>query len=174
MSSTLPIEPIRATDAASAAFTVADIIGAQLSVPVAELKSLMAQVRERRGFNHAQLAAMDTAIERAHRIAVQSQQLARLAGGRLRQSHERLGLHTVVGDLVHARRGQLRTQGAQVRLALKPVEIIVDPGLLTGLCDAAIDWAAEHGGNISIHLDIKNWPEYGVLMVKAGGTVRVQ
>lgn len=157
--------------AALAALPLSGVIGAELAQSVAQMEAVLVDVRLNRAISRQQLAMLDMALDQAKRIAVQSQQISRLAGGRLRQSHERLGLHTLMLDVLHGRRHTLQQGGRQVRHHLKPVDVIVDPGLLYGLMEVAVDWAAEQGHVLQIKLDIKNWPEHGVLSLKASDHV---
>ena len=71
-----------------------------------------------------------------------SQQITRLAGGRLRQSHERLSLSDIVLDVLNSQAIAFRARGLEVRHHIKPIEVIVDPGLLSSLVGVAVDWAA--------------------------------
>lgn len=153
--------------------TLPGIIGAQLSQPVSLMKDVLAQFRQTHTISRTQMAILGEAVNAAHRIALQSQQISRLAGGRLRQSHERLSLHTLLQEVLDNKLAQAARTGLQVRRKIKPVEVIVDPGLLWSLLEVAIDWAAEQGQRIQVSLDVKNWPEYGILMLKASQHVAV-
>jgi CheY-like chemotaxis protein len=148
---------------------LAEIIGTNLALPVGQLRALAQQARTHPVWSEARLAALDDAVEAAHRLSVQSQQLARLTGGRLRQSHERLPLHAILLDLLLQRQAAFKRQEIAVRQQLAPVEVIVDPGLLVGLLESLIDWAAQMGGEVQVKLGMKNWPEHGLLTVRATG-----
>ncbi|MET0312701.1 MAG: hypothetical protein ABW051_11680 [Burkholderiaceae bacterium] len=154
-----------------AEFAVAGIIGSELSGPVATMKQVVQEFDRTRKISRHQMAMLREAIDHAHRVAKQSQQLARLAGGRLRQSHERLGVHELLEAALRERAEAFQLAGVEVYRNIKPVEVIVDPGLLSSLIDAALDWALDRGLRLVISLDIKNWPEHGILMVKASQTV---
>lgn len=153
--------------------TLPGVIGAQLSQPVAMMKDVLAQFRHTHTISRTQMVILGEAVNAAHRIALQSQQISRLAGGRLRQSHERLSLHTLLQEVLDTKLNQAAHTGLQVRRKIKPVEVIVDPGLLWSLLEVAVDWAAEQGQRIQVSLDVKNWPEYGILMLKASQHVAV-
>lgn len=153
--------------------TLPGIIGAQLSQPVALMKDVLAQFRHTHTISRTQMVILSEAVNAAHRIALQSQQISRLAGGRLRQSHERLSLHTLLQEVLDSKLMQAGHTGLQVRRKIKPVEVIVDPGLLWSLLEVAVDWAAEQGQRIQASLDVKNWPEYGILMLKASQHIKV-
>ena len=170
-----PPAPVAATAPAPAGLapTLPGIIGAQLSQPVALMKDVLAQFRHTHTISRTQMVTLGEAVNAAHRIALQSQQISRLAGGRLRQSHERLSLHTLLQEVLDNKLNQAAHTGLQVRRKIKPVEVIVDPGLLWSLLEVAVDWAAEQGQRIQVSLDVKNWPEYGILMLKASQHIAV-
>lgn len=152
---------------------LAGAIGAELAAPVARLQQLAQELRIRPHLSSDDLADLDAAIAEAHRIAVQSQQLARLAGGKLRQSHEKLALHTILHDVLLEHHALFAARGIEARQHLRPVDIIVDPSLLVSLLQAAIQWASERGSRLVVRLSMKNWPENGLLVIKAQRTVQV-
>ncbi len=142
---------------------VAAALGRDLADPIGAMRVTLQNVRERNEFGEAHLAQLDEAVAQAHRISVCSQQIARLAAGRLRQSHEKLALHAVLAEVVESRQAAWFSHGIDVRPLVKPVEVIVDPSLLVGLLEAALDWAAGQGLRIGLKLEVKNWPEHGLL-----------
>lgn len=152
-------------------FAVAGVIGSELSRPLATMQLVVQEFKRSRRISRHQMAMLCEAIDVAHKVAKQSQQLARLAGGRLRQSHERLGVHEILDAALRERAGAFQRAGAELYRNIRPVEVIVDPGLLSSLIDAALDWALDRGPRLVISLDIKNWPEHGVLIIKASQTV---
>lgn len=103
-------------------------------------------------------------LERARQVGLASQQIARFASGRVRQSHERLNLtQTVQSVLVHRHR-ETAARGIEVRQVLKPVDVIVDPSLLFSLLNTLLDWALAHArSNIEFKLDQKTWPAHARL-----------
>lgn len=151
---------------------LAEVIGASLAAPVTRLRTLLAEVRLDRSWSDGRLAALEQAVEETHRIGLQSQHLARLLGGKLRQSHEKLALHRVVLDLLAQRQASATAAGVVMRQHVKPVEVIVDPGLLVGLLEALVDWALQAGDELLVKLEMKNWPEHGLLTVRAVGRDR--
>lgn len=152
---------------------LAEAIGRELASRLDLLQRLVDEACGPAGGLKAHAAAIDEALQACRQIAQRSQQLARLAGGRLRQSHERLWLHTVMHDVLAQRAPVLARGGVQLRHQLRPVEVIVDPGLLVGLLEAAVDWAAAQGQALRVTLAIKHWPEHGVLVLKASAPVQV-
>ena len=149
------------------------IIGAELAEEVSRMQQVMQDVRSARSISRAQVATLESAIRAAHRIAMHSQQISRLAGGRLRQSHERLELHTIVHDVLGGMATQFKLGGFEVSHRLKNVDVIVDPGLLLSLITVAMDWSIEQGRRLQVRLDIKNWPAHAELVIKASQIVAV-
>lgn len=112
------------------------------------------------------LRALREEVERARQIGMASQQLARLASGRVRQSHERVDLaQTLAGVLTHrAREIQARGVNVESLPAAKPVEILIDAPLLFGLLNTMLDWAlACARSNISLRIGVKAWPAHARL-----------
>ncbi|MCJ0764592.1 hypothetical protein [Variovorax terrae] len=150
---------------------LAGIIGAELSGPLATAQHIVQNFTKTQKISRAQLRLLHDTIDLARRVAMQSQQIARLAGGRLRQSHERLSLDAILNQALDEHTADFQQHGKELYRSIKPVEIIVDPGLLSSLVDAAIVWAASRGQRLVVSLDIKNWPEHGLLLIKASQTV---
>ncbi len=113
-------------------------------------------------------------IDRLRRKAMSMQQIARLAQNRVRQSHEKLSLQEVVQNLLDDRKAEYVAAGMVVDTRFKPVEIIVDPGLLMSLISAAVDWVTEFGTVVRLSTSMKNWPQHGQLKLVAAQGVRTQ
>lgn len=155
-----------ATEEVSAA-QMAQAIGASLAPPVSDLDALLRGLREQRALAPAQLDALEAALQRIHTISLHSQQLGRLADGHLRQSHERLALHEATLDVLMQPNASWRRAGLGLRQQLRPVDVIVDPGLLVSLLEATFGWAAQMGDKLLVKLGMKNWPEHGLLVVRS-------
>ena len=61
----------------------------------------------------------------------------------------------------------LQARRIEIHRNIKPVEIIVDPGLLSSLVEAALTWGCSQGKLVVVSLGLKNWPEHGILAIKA-------
>lgn len=152
-------------------YALAGVIGFQLSEPLADMQRIVHDLISTGKISRAQVQELSGAIETARRVAMQSQQLARLSRGRLRQSHERLGLDSVVKQALAERNQFFHQRGIELVQRIKRVEVIVDPGLLSSLIEAAIDWASERGRRLTVSLEIKHLPEHGLLVFKSTQTV---
>jgi hypothetical protein len=102
------------------------------------------------------------------------QQISRLAQNRIRQSHEKLSLPVVAQGVLDERQAEYAALGMVVNTRYKPVEIIVDPGLLVSLIVGALDWVTEFGSVVRMDTSMKNWPQHGILSFVAAQGVRTQ
>lgn len=152
-------------------FLLAGVIGAHLAEPLHVIGKLLDECIRTRGISSAQMQQLRASLARASQIAKQSQQIARLASGRLRQSHERLKLDVILRDALHGRADSFLRHEVEVHQNLNPVEIIVDASLLSSLIEVALDWALNMGQRLVVMLDMKNWPEYGVLLIKTSPSI---
>lgn len=150
---------------------LAGVIGSELSAPLAAMQYVLHEFTRTRSINRSQIMLLESSLEAARSVAMHSQQIARLAGGRLRQSHERLKLDELLRDALQQRSTVFHQRGIEVYQSLKPVEVIVDAGLLSSLIDTAIDWAMSVGHRLVVTLEMKNWPEHGMLLIKASDSV---
>jgi hypothetical protein len=113
-------------------------------------------------------------IEGLRRKAMGMQQISRLAQNRLRQSHEKLMLHLVTQSMLDDHKGEFAADGLVITTHFKPVEVIVDPGLLFSMVAAALGWVTEFGTIVRISSGMKNWPKHGQLVFSAAQGVRTQ
>lgn len=148
-------------------FSIAGVIGAELSAPLHSLLQVFHALGDSNRLSSEERRALEEAWEAANRIARQSQQLARLAEGRLRQSHERVSLDQMLDSALHERQHVFLARGVQLAKSIKAVEIVVDPGLLSNLVHTAIDWALDDSQQVSVSLGINDWPEHGLLSITA-------
>ena len=144
-------------------FALAGILGRELAQPLSEMQSVLLEVERSNLLTGEDVRRLFAGISSARTLAMQSQQIARLACGRLRQSHENLKLDGVVLASLQEHAAVFRRQGIEVFQRLRPVEVIVDAGLLYSLINAALDWAAGLRGKLTVTLEMKNWPEHGLL-----------
>lgn len=143
------------------------IIGAELARHTAALDGVLQAFRRTRSITRSQVDTLRSATDAIHRVGIYSQQLSRLAGGRLRQSHERLSLDDLLRRVLADNDWRYYEQGLTIQHNLHTVDVILDPGLLVSLLDVAIDCAARHGQVINMFLTIRNWPEHGLLTIKS-------
>lgn len=80
-------QPPAAGSSEHSEFVLAGAIGAQLSEPLAAMQYVLRQFDKTQTITPSQMRLLKTSLDFALTVAKQSQQIARLASGRLRQSH---------------------------------------------------------------------------------------
>lgn len=73
----------------------------------------------------------------------------------------------ILRDALRDRAEAFQHGGVELYQNIRPVEVTVDASLLSSLVDAALDWALSNGRRLLITLEIKNWPEHGILLIKS-------
>lgn len=117
--------------------------------------------------DRSSLRALGDEIQRARQVSMSGQQLARLASGRLRQTHERLMLTETLKDVLTQRDRETQARGIHIKQVLRPAEVIVDASLLFSLLNSLLGWSMEHArSTIEFRIDIKTWPTHARLAAK--------
>ena len=137
------------------------------------LENIMQVAANPKGFGQ-NLSRTHFLIDRMRRKAMSMQQIARLAQNRVRQSHEKLSLPEVTKSVLEDRKSEDVSTGLVIDTRFKPVDIIVDPGLLMSLISTALDWVTEFGTVVRIATAMKNWPQHGQLIFSSAQGVRTQ
>lgn len=156
---------------APADFRLSGLIGQQLSEPLAQLQAALEDIEKTQHLSRENMLVLSANVALARKLAMQSQQIARLASGQLRQSHETMKLDELVTTALQERVSSFRQRGIDVFQRIRPVEVIVDAALLHSLVNTALDWAAELGCKLTVTLEMKNWPEHGLLTLKTSHVV---
>lgn len=113
------------------------------------------------------LRALRDAVAQAREAGMVSQQLARLASGRLRLSRERVHLTQVLRGVLTQRSRETQARGIQIRQLLQPIELTTDASLLFSLLNAMMDWAlANTHSSLEMRLDLTPWPAKARLMCR--------
>ena len=149
-------------------FALAGAIGLQLSEPLANMRAALEAIEQTQHLSRENMLVLVDGVNLARKLAMQSQQIARLASGRLRQSHETMKLDELVLAALREQSKAFKQRGIEIFQRIRPVEVIVDAALLHSLVDAALDWAAQLGGKLTVTLEMMNWPEHGLLILKSG------
>lgn len=114
--------------------------------------------------DRAGLRALRQDIARARQAGMVAQQLVRLATGRMRQSYERLSLADHVRSALQQRGDDPASIGMSLKASARPIEVIVDPSLMFGLIDTAIEWAARQARSpVEWRIELKTWPVNALL-----------
>ncbi|RZI55880.1 MAG: hypothetical protein EOP37_26425 [Rubrivivax sp.] len=113
------------------------------------------------------LRALRDSVAQAREAGMVSQQLARLASGRLRLSRERVPLTQVLRGVLTQRSRETQARGIQIRQLLQPIEVHTDASLLFSLLNAVMDWAlANTHSSLEMRLDLTPWPAKARLMCR--------
>lgn len=146
-------------------------VGGELAARLDPMRRLVEDFQQSRQISTRRLDRLRRLLAEAEDIGRAAQQIARLAEGRLRQSHERLSLDGVVREAIAARKRALHEHGCELTQQLRAIDVIVDPGLLCSLVDAALEWAMQAGHRIQITLEMKTWPEHALLRFRCSDPV---
>ena len=152
-------------------YVLSGVIGRQLSVPLANMQKALEEIENTQFLSPENMRILTSSVTLANGLAMQSQQIARLAGGQLRQSHEKLKLDILLSAALQERAEKFRNGGIEIFQRIHPVEVIVDAGLLYSLLEAALDWVCGLGRKLTVTLEMKNWPEHGLLILKTSHVV---
>lgn len=163
---TAPLDPAPATGLPQVEYLLAGALGVQLSQPLASMENILHELLATGRISRSQVQSLMASLGTARSVARQSQQLARLAQNPVRQSHERLHLDDVVRQALQDRSSLFRERDIEVLPRLKPVEVVLDPGLLSGLLDAAFAWATAQGTRMVVSLDVRTWQQRALLQFK--------
>lgn len=117
--------------------------------------------------DRSSLRQLGEEIERARQVSMSGQQIARLAGGSLRQTPERLALTDTLKEVLTLRARETQARGIHIKQVLRPAEVVVDASLLFSLLNALLTWSMEHArSGIDFRIDIKTWPSHARLAAK--------
>ncbi|GAB3645919.1 hypothetical protein [Ramlibacter alkalitolerans] len=149
------------------AWEVPGLIGAELAHHVTPALQVVQRLKAAGLMTHSEARAFTEAAEHLQRIALTSQQITRLAHGRLRQSHERLDVAEVVRHVLAENDARYQRQGIAIESHLHPIAVISDAGLLVSLCEIALECAACDGERLQVWLAMQHWPEHALLTIRS-------
>jgi hypothetical protein len=106
-----------------------------------------------------ELQALQDELALARRTSMSGQQLARLASGKLRQTHERLSLRKSMKEVLGLHTQDIKARKLTVRTAFAETEIVIDAVLLFNLLDNLVTWClATTQGDVALRTDTTAWP----------------
>jgi hypothetical protein len=149
------------------AWEVPGLIGAELAHHVSPALDVVRRLKAAGLMTHSEARTLSEAAEHLQRIALTSQQITRLAHGRLRQSHEQLDLAEVVRHVLMENEARYQRQGIAIESHLQPIEVVSDAGLLVSLCEIALECAACDGERLQVWLAMQHWPEHALLTIRS-------
>ena len=142
-------------------------LGAQISGPLSAALERVHLLISTGRIDRKGLSALRQDIESARHAGMAGQQIARLASGRVRQTHERVHLtHTLQSVLAHRKR-EIENHGVDIKQTVEALEVVVDPSMLFSLLNTLVDWTMSVArGTVSLTLDMKPWPSRARLTLK--------
>ena len=149
------------------AWEVPGLIGAELAHHVSPALEVVRRLKAAGLVTHSEARTLSEAADHLRRISLTSQQITRLAHGRVRQSHERLDLSGVVRHVLAENEQRYRRHGIEIESHLQAIEVITDAGLLVSLCEIALECAACDGERLQVWLAMQHWPEHALLTIRS-------
>jgi len=166
---TLPMTAVGDTSGADLARwqDVVQTLSAEISVPLTAALERVELLASTGRIGRASLRALGEEIQRVRQAGMMGQQLARLASGRMRQTHERLRLSDTLKNVLNLLAHEMQARGLAIRQTFKPAEASVDGSLLFSLFNAMLSWAVAHAhSNIELRTDVKPWPSQARVMCR--------
>jgi CheY-like chemotaxis protein len=139
-------------------------LGAEMATPLTAALDRVQSLVSTGRIDRSSLRSLGEEIQRARHISMSGQQLARLASGRVRQTHERMPLTETLKDVLSQRSSDIQSSNVNIKQILRPVEVVVDASLLFSLLNTLLSWSLENArSNIELRADIKTWPTHARL-----------
>lgn len=110
--------------------------------------------------------ALSIPVDRIKLSGISAQQINRFYGGRIRQSHEKVGMAELVEGVLQERKKDFTILGIELRRKLKPVEVLVDPTVAHTFVNAVLDWGLPFGNRIDVRMDLNAWPRHARLQLR--------
>jgi hypothetical protein len=110
--------------------------------------------------------ALSIPADRIKLSGISAQQINRFYGGRIRQSHEKVGMADLVESVLQERKKDFTILGVELRRKLKPVEVLVDPTVAHTFVNAVLDWGLPFGNRIDVRMDLNAWPRHARLQLR--------
>lgn len=149
------------------AWEVPGLIGAELAHHVSPALEVVRRLKAAGLVTHSEARTLADAADHLQRIALTSQQITRLAHGRLRHSHERIDVSEVLRHVLTENESRYQRQGIAIESHLQPIEVVSDAALLVTLCEIALECAACDGERLQVWLAMQHWPEHALLTIRS-------
>ena len=139
-------------------------VGSEIASPLTAALERIHLLTATGKIDRAGLRALRDEVDRARQAGIVSQQLARFASGRVKQSHEVLQLEEVLKNVLQLRARETQARGIELKPLLRSARVILDGSLLYSLLNAMLDWAlANAQARIELTIDFKPWPAHARL-----------
>jgi hypothetical protein len=145
-------------------------LGAEIAGPLTSALERIVALTTSGHIDRQGLRELRADVEKARQVGIESQQLARLASGRVRQTQERVPLSEMLGGVLAHRARETQARGITITLPPSPpVDVLVDAPLLFSLINTLLDWALDCArSTIELRIDIKTWPAHARLCCHFG------
>lgn len=139
-------------------------LGRELAEPLTAALERVTTLTTTGRIDRTGLRALRDEVDRARQAGIWAQQIARLASGRIRQSHERVHLTHTVQSVLAYRARELHGRGIQLTQSLQPIEVQLDASMLFSLLNALVDWWLDAAqGMVELRIDTRDWPAHARL-----------
>ncbi|MDO9238304.1 MAG: hypothetical protein Q7U28_19995 [Aquabacterium sp.] len=139
-------------------------VGRELAGPLTASLERVATLTTTGHIDRQGLKALRSEIDRARQAGMWCQQIARLAFGAIRQSHETVSLNRTVLSVFAHRTHELKDRGIEVTHVLQTMDIHLDPSMLFALLNALVDWCLDCAiGPVNVRIADQNGSDHAHL-----------
>lgn len=138
----------------------------QVTEGVSALQNTIDLLLSKGSISRQEHRALSIPAERIKQSGVSAQQIHRFYGGRIRQSHEKVGMADLVEGVLQERKKEFAVLGIEMRRKLKPVEVLVDPTVAHTFVNAVLDWGLPFGTRMDVRMDTNAWPRHARLQLR--------
>jgi hypothetical protein len=136
-------------------------ISAEVSGPLTAALNRVLALANSGSIDRPGLQALRDEIDGARRVGLRGQQIARLAGGLVQPSVERIDLARLLREVLTEQALQATSHAVGSRQTLGAAEVMGDASLLHAVLQAAADWSVVLArSSVEWRLDIKPWPAH--------------
>jgi hypothetical protein len=138
----------------------------QFTEGVSSLQNQIDQLLAKGRITKMEHRALNIPAERIKLAGLSAQQIHRLYGGRIRQTHEKVNMADLVEGVLQECKQELGILGIALRRKLKPVEVLIDPTLAHSFVNAVLDWGIPFGNRVDVRMDLNAWPQHARLQMR--------
>lgn len=102
----------------------------------------------------AEAGAVARSAQALHRAGLTAQQIIRLGAGSVQPAGERVDLTQLARDVIRERQPDLIRLGAEVRIDIRPAEVLLDPSVAVKLMNSALDWALSFSRCVKVKIEL--------------------
>ena len=117
-------------------------------------------------------SAIQRSAETMRRAGIAVQQIVRLGAGCVQPTGERVDLTQLARQTVQERQQELLRRRAEIRVDIRPAEVLLDAAVAVELMNAALDWALSFSNKIRLKIETTGQSEPVRLIVRGALPVR--